>query len=418
MLFSTPVENTWLYTMVEFSRKNVLPIKNLNNLYQMYHSSPFNMLKGTDLDRMMTANMEMTDRLLKDYKKPEFGIDSILVGNKEIKVVQDTISHKRFCKLLHFKKLSAKHENQPKLLIVAPLSGHHATLLRGTVKDTLPHFDVYITDWIDANQVPMSYGKFDLDDYTYYVMEFMNLLGPNLSVMAVCQPVVPVLAAVCLLEEEGKKPVDSMVLMGGPVDARESSTQVTKFADNRSMNWFETNMITRVPMNYPGFMRPVYPGFIQLYGFMAMNMQRHVGEHFKLYQHLIVGDDESAEQHNKFYDEYLAVLDVTAEFYLQTIRTVFKDFDLPKGKMYVGDRKVNTESVRHASLLCIEGELDDISGIGQTKAALKLCKNIPEKRKAYHLQKGVGHYGVFNGRKFREQIVPVIKDFCYSNFKG
>ncbi|MBN9542246.1 MAG: polyhydroxyalkanoate depolymerase [Alphaproteobacteria bacterium] len=406
-----------LYTMVEFSRKNVLPLKNFANMLQVYQSSPLNIFKGTEIDRLLNANLEFTDRFLKEYSKPEFGINSVKIGTKDIKIVEDVVMRKRFCNLIHFRKISEKYQNLPKLLIVAPLSGHHATLLRGTVKDTLPHFDVYITDWIDASKVPMAHGKFDLDDYIYYTKDFMNNLGPNLSVMAVCQPVVPVLAAVCLLEEEGRTPVDNMILMGGPVDARKSSTQVTKFAENRSMNWFETNVITRVPINYPGFGRPVYPGFIQLFGFMAMNMQRHVGEHFKLYQHLVVGDGDSADQHIKFYDEYLSVLDVTAEYYLQTIKTVFKDFDLPKGKMLVGDRKVKPEAVKHAALLCIEGELDDISGIGQTKAAIDICTHIPKSRSHYHLQKGVGHYGVFNGRKFRESIVPVIKDFCYKNIR-
>ncbi|MBN8827950.1 MAG: polyhydroxyalkanoate depolymerase [Sphingobacteriia bacterium] len=407
-------ENSLLYTYIEFARKNIVPLRNGVNLCQSYLASPFNLIKNTDTDRALKATLEMYDRMFKVYKKPEFGIQKVKVDGKDIKIQQETLLYKSFCNLIHFKKLDNKID-LPKMLIVAPLSGHHATLLRGTVEDTLPFFDVYITDWKDASQIPVAEGKFDLEDYTKYVIEFIKFLGPNLSVMAVCQPTVPVVAAISLLEEEKYTGVDNMVLIGGPVDARESSTEVNQFAENRPMNWFETQVITRVPFNYPGFLRPVYPGFIQLFGFMAMNMQRHIGEHMKLYQHLIIGDGESAEKQKDFYDEYLAVLDMPAEFYLQTIKSVFKDFALPRGKMKVDGKLVKPELIYHSAILAIEGELDDISGIGQTKAALKICKNVPKEKTHYHFQEGVGHYGVFNGRKFREKIVPVIKDFCYKH---
>lgn len=405
-------ENKYLYSIVEGLRFAFEPFHSYIDMTAKAYSTHDNIFKNTAVGNMFAANLEMWQRLTKRYGKPHFGINSVIVNNEEIGVYEDVIVEKPFGNLLHFAKVNYDKKNEKKLLIVAPMSGHYPTLLRGTVKDILPHFDVYITEWINARDVPVLHGKFDLDDFIDYVIEFINEIGDNVHVLAICQPTVPVLAASALMAEDKKSAkIASIILTGGPVDARISPTDVDNFANTRQMNWFEENMITNVPANYPGFMRAVYPGFIQLAGFMGMNMQRHFGEHFKLYQHLIRGDDDEAEMKRKFYDEYLAVMDMPAEFYLQTIRTAFKDFSLPRGTMYSNGRHVNTKALKDPAMLILEGELDDISGIGQTKAALSICPNIPKDRKKYHLQAGVGHYGVFNGSKYRNSIVPIIDEF-------
>lgn len=403
-------ENSILYTAIEMSRANLSPMRFLIKSASNWTGSPFNPFAYTKASRSFSATYELADRITRHYPKPAFGIESTVLHGQTEEVSEEIIWQKPFCNLLHFKKNGS--ENQPKLLIVAPMSGHHATLLRGTVIDTLPFFDVYITDWLSARDVPLSVGKFDLDDFINYTIDIMEFLGKDVNVMAVCQPAVPVLAAVAIMSSEHNPATPaSMILIGGPIDTRESPTEVNNFAQRRSMNWFESNVITRVPANYPGFMRPVYPGFIQLAGFMAMNMQRHVGEHMKLFTHLVVGDGESAEAHRKFYNEYLAVMDLPAEFYLQTIQTVFKNHALPKGTMVSRGRPIALNSISKTALMVIEGELDDISGVGQTKASLHLCTQIPDAKKHYHLQEKVGHYGLFNGRRFREQIVPAILHF-------
>lgn len=403
-------ENSSLYTWIEIGRAHLSPLRLLIKANYEWNHHPFNPLSYTQFGRSMAAGYELAERITRHYPKPEFGITTTQIEGKNYAIAEDIVLTKSFCKLLHFRK--APHIAQPKLLIVAPMSGHHATLLRGTVEATLPFFDVYITDWLDARDVPLSHGTFDLDDFIDYLIQFMHHLGPDLHVMAVCQPAVPLLASVSLMASN-KDPLapSSMILIGGPIDTTQNPTDVNLFALKRPMHWFETNMITRVPVNYPGFMRPVYPGFIQLMGFMAMNMQRHVGEHIKLFQHLIIGDGENAETHRKFYNEYLSVMDLPAEFYLQTVKTVFKDHALPNGTMESRGRKVDPSAIEKTALLAIEGELDDISGVGQTKAALHLCRNLANHRKEYHFQEGVGHYGVFNGRKFREKIMPVICEF-------
>lgn len=408
-------ENDALYSMIEASRHTMQPFRYLVRTGKAITEHPMNPMIEFPMGRTLNASLEIMERLTRQYHKPEFGIHHITMGDKDVHIRQKTLMSKPFCRLLHFEKdfhRQKKKVKQPKLLIVAPLSGHFSTLLRGTVKDTLPHFDVYITDWINASEIPQSEGTFDLDDHINYCIEFMEHLGPDVHVMAVCQPTVPVLAAISIMAaNHSKSQPKSMILIGGPIDARKNPTEVNKYADNRHMNWFETQVITRVPMNYPGAWRLVYPGFIQLAGFMSMNMQRHVGEHMKLFQHLVIGDGESAQAHRTFYNEYLSVMDIPAEFYLQTIETVFKEYSLPKGTMVSRGRAVHPADIKKTALLVIEGELDDISGIGQTKAAIDLCKNIPKSKKTYHLQKGVGHYGTFNGRRFREQIVPFMEKF-------
>ncbi len=301
---------------------------------------------------------------------------------------------------------------QPKLLIVAPISGHYATLLRGTVNTMLPDHDVYITDWADARMVPLAEGHFDLDDYIDYVISMLHLLGPGAHVMAVCQPSVPVLAAAALMEARGDTHLPAtMTLMGGPIDTRLSPTAVNTLANTHDLDWFEQNVIMKVPFPHPGFMRDVYPGFLQISGFLSMNFDRHVDAHRDFYHHLIRGDGDSAEKHREFYDEYLAVMDLTAEFYLQTVDTVFIRHALPLGTMKHRGHKVEPQAIRNIAMLTVEGEHDDISGVGQTRAAHDLVVNLPADKRAHYLQLGVGHYGVFNGSRFRSEIAPRIADF-------
>lgn len=409
--YANVFENTGLYTYVEMLKANTAPLKANMQALQDWINSPYHPISYFPVTRMMNASLEIIDRMTKTYPKPEFNIHKVVVDEVEHYVEEEITLDKTFCKLIHFKKLPIVN-NLPKLLIVAPLSGHFATLLRGTVEGCLPYFDVYITDWVNARDVPIGKGEFTFDNYVEYCMEFMHKLGPNLHVLAVCQPSVPVIAAISIMSSEGDMNLPkSMILIGGPIDTRVSPTSVNDFAQSKDIMWFENNVITRVPMNYPGYMREVYPGFLQLSGFMSMNMKRHVGEHLKLFKHLVVGDEDSVEEHEKFYDEYLAVMDIPAEYYLETIRHVFKEHSLPEGKMVCNGKSVNLANIRDTALLVLEGELDDITGHEQTKAAIDLCTGIPASKKEYHLQIGVGHYGLFNGSKFRKQIVPVIRDF-------
>jgi poly(3-hydroxybutyrate) depolymerase len=316
---------------------------------------------------------------------------------------------------VHFERaLSPGQKTGPKVLIVAPMSGHYATLLRGTVEAFLPAHEVYITDWIDARMVPMA-TTFDLDDYIDYLIAMFQMLGPDTHVMAVCQPAVPVIAAIARMEAENDPSVPrSMTLMGGPIDTRRAPTAVNKVAQERGIEWFKRNCVVRVPIVYPGALREVYPGYMQLSGFMAMNLDRHISAHHEMYQHLVKGDGDSAEKHREFYDEYMAVMDLTAEFYLQTVDKVFCKHQLPKGEMMHRDKPVDLTAIRRVALMTVEGENDDISGVGQTEAAQDLCINIPEAKRVHHLQLGVGHYGVFNGSRFRSEIAPRIADFMLS----
>jgi poly(3-hydroxybutyrate) depolymerase len=299
------------------------------------------------------------------------------------------------------------------------MSGHYPTLLRGTVQAFLPSHDVYITEWIDARSVPLIEGCFDLDDYIDYIIDMLHLFNGDVHVLAVCQAAVPVLAAVALMDADDYPDIPrSMTLMGGPIDTRINPSVVNKLAERRGIDWFRQNVITRVPFPNPGALREVYPGFLQLYGFMVMNLSRHMEEHFKLFQHLIHGDGDSAQRHRDFYDEYLAVVDLCAEFYLQTCDTVFIRHALPKGEMTHRSCPVDPAQIRHVALMTIEGEHDDICGVGQTSAALQLCANLPASHKKHWLQLGVGHYGVFNGARFRAEIVPRVRDFILENDHG
>jgi poly(3-hydroxybutyrate) depolymerase len=324
--------------------------------------------------------------------------------------VREVVDTQRdFCRLLHFVKDGAP--KQPKVLVFAPLSGHFATLLRDTVRTLLADHDVYVTDWIDAKEVPLSRGPFHFDDYVRYVREFAGHLGPDVHAISVCQPTVPVLAAVSLMAAAGEAIPRTLTMMGGPIDTRRSPTAVNTFAKHRPMSWFESKVIQRVPMRYPGFMRRVYPGFLQFAGFVAMNPDRHMDSHVQYYHHLVEGDGESAEAHRRFYDEYNAVMDLPAEYYLETVERVFQKHLLPEGKLIVAGERVRPELIRDTALFTIEGELDDISGHGQTEAAQTLCKGLPDKAKQHFEAKGVGHYGIFSGRKYREIVYPRIREF-------
>ena len=363
---------------------------------------------------IVAASLDVFAHAAAPRGKPEFGIKEVAVGRKLVEVSEEIVLTKPFGRLKHFKKDGV--EDQPKLLIVAPMSGHFATLLRGTVERMLPRQDVFITDWIDAKLVPVEQGGFDLDDYVDYLIEFLELMGPDSHMLAVCQPAVPAYAAVALMNAD-KHPATprSLTMMGGPIDPRKAPTAVNTLATERPHAWFERNVIATVPMIYPGTGRKVYPGFLQLAGFMTMNLGSHLVSHWEMFKHLVVGDEESADSTRDFYDEYRSVADMSAEFYLQTIDVVFQRHLLPKGEMMHRGRKVDPAAITRTALLAIEGERDDISGLGQTKAALDLATKLKPGRKIYHMAKGVGHYGIFNGRKWREKIAPAVEKFIAAN---
>ncbi|WP_026379336.1 polyhydroxyalkanoate depolymerase [Afifella pfennigii] len=402
-----------IYQLYELNHAFLAPWRAMADITRLTFQSPFNPMAETPLGRTVAASAELFERTTRRYGKPEFGLTETEVDGKKVAVEERVVWSRPFCDLLHFRRdLPKDRPADPKLLIVAPMSGHYATLLRGTVEAMLPGHEVFITDWADARMVPLSKGHFDLDDYIDYVIEMLRHLRSGAHVMAVCQPSVPVLAAAAVMAEDEDPCVPaSMTLMGGPIDTRRSPTAVNRLAEEKDIDWFRRHVIMRVPFPHPGFMREVYPGFLQLSGFMGMNLDRHLSAHRDFFQHLVEDDGDSAEKHREFYDEYLAVMDLTAEFYLQTVETVFIRHDLPKGRLLHRGRKVRPERIRHTALLTVEGERDDISGVGQTEAAHDLCTGLPEDMKRHHLQPKVGHYGVFNGSRFRAGIVPVISEF-------
>jgi poly(3-hydroxybutyrate) depolymerase len=399
-----------LYALHEFQKSISAPLVAWIDANHRLFSSPYSPLAYTPVSRHVAASSELLTRLMRSYHKPDWHIPHVHADGREVPVSIEPVVARPFCNLLHFRK--HMEEPGPTLLVVAPLSGHHATLLRDTVRTLLRDFNVFVTDWVDARMVPLADGPFHLDDYVEYVKGFIRYLGPGIATMSVCQPTVPVLAGISLLAQAQDPCVPSaVVMMGGPIDPRRNPTVVNEFAMGRPHSWFEDKVIYRVPYNYPGFMRRVYPGFLQHLSFIAMNADRHMEAHRDFFNHLIVGDGDSAEGHRRFYDEYNAVLDMPAEYYLDTIKTVFQDFALPRGTWDVRGTRVAPEAIRKSALFTIEGELDDISGHGQTEAAHTLCRSIPSEKRRHLLAKGVGHYGIFSGRKYRETIYPQIRDF-------
>ncbi|WP_422015096.1 polyhydroxyalkanoate depolymerase [Roseateles sp.] len=407
-----------LYQLFETQRALMSPFSEFAAASAKLYSHPLSPLAHTPMAQRMSAGLDLMHRLAKDYEKPEFEIKSVEVDGVDVAVQELVALEKPFCRLLRFKRYTddpavlAKMKDQPTVLVVAPLSGHHATLLRDTVKQLLKDHKVYITDWTDARMVPLDVGPFHLDDYIHYVQEFIRHAGgADSHVISVCQPTVPVLAAISLMASAGEATPRSMTMMGGPIDARKSPTAVNNLAMNRSYSWFETNVIYRVPTNFPGAGRAVYPGFLQHTGFVAMNPDRHLTSHYDYFLDLVRGDDDSAESHRKFYDEYNAVLDMPAEYYLDTIKTVFQDFALVNGTWQVDGALVRPQDIKTTAVLTIEGELDDISGAGQTQAALDLCANVPGQHKYHYEAKGAGHYGIFSGRRWRDHVYPEVLAF-------
>ena len=400
------------YYWYEAAHWMLAPARVASDATKLIFESPINPLTHTAYGRTVAAACELFERTTRRYEKPAFGLATALVDGERVPVRERIVWERPFGRVISFDRGLHKPKAQPKLLMVAPMSGHYATLLRGTVDAFLPTHNVFITDWADARTVPLAAGPFDLDDYIDYLISIFRSLGPDLHVMAVCQPAVPVMAAIARMEAENDPLIPrSMTLMGGPIDTRRSPTGVNLLAEERGIEWFRRHCIVKVPPAYPGFWRDVYPGFLQLSGFMAMNMDRHLTAHYDMYKHLVEGDGDSAEKHRDFYDEYLAVMDLTAEFYLQTVDKVFVRHELPKGEMMHRDKPVDLMAIRRCAIMAVEGERDDISGVGQTLAALDLTPNLSSDKKVYHLQPQVGHYGVFNGSRFRSDIAPRIADF-------
>ena len=414
-----------LYQLYETQRSFMEPFADLAQAASKLYSNPLNPASQTPLAQRVSAAYALVHRLGKDYVKPEFGIRTVKVDGKDVAIHERVEIDKPFCELRRFKRFSDDPQTlqtlkqQPPVLIVAPLSGHYATLLRDTVRTMLQDHKVYITDWKNARLVPLSEGEFHLDDYVNYVQEFIRHIQAiygNCHVMSVCQPTVPVLAAVSLMASRGEKTPLTMTMMGGPIDARKSPTAVNNLAIHKSFEWFENNVIYRVPPNFPGAGRRVYPGFLQHTGFVAMNPDRHASSHYDYFKDLIKGDDASAEAHRKFYDEYNAVLDMDADYYLETIKTVFQEFHLVHGTWDVQGvdgkvERVRPQDIKTTALLTVEGELDDISGSGQTRAAQDLCSSIPKGHR-HHLEvEGAGHYGIFSGRRWREVVYPQVLAF-------
>ena len=414
-----------LYQIYETQRSLMEPFADFAQAASKLYSNPLSPFGQNPFAQRVSAGYDLVYRLGKDYEKPEFGIKTVDVDGIEVAIHERVEIDKSFCELRRFKRFSDdpatlnKLKSQPAVLVVAPLSGHYATLLRDTVKTMLKDHKVYITDWKNARTVPLTEGAFHLDDYVNYVQEFIRHLQKtygNCHVISVCQPTVPVLAAVSLMASRGETTPLTMTMMGGPIDARKSPTAVNNLAMNKSFSWFENNVIYRVPSNFPGAGRRVYPGFLQHTGFVAMNPDRHATSHYDYFKDLLKGDDASAEAHRKFYDEYNAVLDMDADYYLETIRVVFQEFRLVNGTWEVRNPKgvselVRPQDIRTTAFITVEGELDDISGSGQTEAAHGLCTGVPAGNQKHLEVKGAGHYGIFSGRRWRDVVYPQVKAF-------
>ncbi len=399
-----------LYEAYDAHTYALTPIRLMARAATAFLNQPWPLIRDHPAMRRTAATCELVARAGLSHSRPEFGIPEIRVGNRVAVITEEVVVRHPFCTLLHFRK--DIRVDQPRVLIVAPLSGHFATLLRGTVSTMLPDHDVFITDWINPRNIPLRHGRFDLDDFIDLMIEFIHVLGPQLHLVAVCQSSVPVLAAVSLMAAAGDPDhPETMTLMGGPIDTRRSPTQVNRLATSRPLEWFERNVIETVPTRYPGAFRRVYPGFLQLAGFTAMNFDRHVMAHFDWFKRLARGDGKSADATRAFYDEYTSVMDLPADFYLQTVKHVFQDFALPLGKLRSRDRAVELRAVERTALMTIEGESDDICGNGQTVAAHDLCTGIPDRMHSHHLQPQVGHYGIFSGRRWRDVVYPEVREF-------
>ncbi len=407
-----------LYQWFEFNRAMLHPARMAAKTGRYVFHHPLNPVAQTPMGRSMSAMFEVFERATRQYGKPEFGLHDTVVDGRKVHINIRKVWRSPFCRLLHFERdlPDSVRRKSPKILLIAPMSGHYATLLRGTVEHLLPHAEVYITDWVDARMVPGYMGEFHLDDYVTYLIKIMNLFKGDVHPVAVCQPSIPLLAAVAHMEAIGSPYVpNSMTLMGGPIDTRVNPTAVNKFAAEKDIDWFRRHVLTTVPWTYPGAGRLVYPGFMQLSSFMSMNFDMHAESHHKHFVDLIRGDDESSDKHKTFYDEYLAVMDLTAEFYLDTVEEVFMKKSLAKGEMKYGAHKINTSAITQVPLMTVEGELDDITGVGQCHAAHDLCDQLPASKKVHYEQKGVGHYGIFNGSKFRNGVFPEVFDFITKN---
>lgn len=405
-----------LYDAYEMQRSWLAGIGALANMGSQWLQNPANPVGYLGGGPVLAHALDVFAHAAAPRGKPRFDLDTTMVDGKIVPVKEEIVLRKPFGQLNRF--VHKGIVGAPKLLIVAPMSGHYATLLRGTVERMLPNHDVYITDWADAKLVPTSEGRFDLDDYIDYLIEFLETIGPGAHMLAVCQPSVPSYAAAAVMAKK-KHPCrpKTLTMMGGPIDTREAPTTVNTMAMQRPHEWFQQNVIATVPFQYAGAGRKVYPGFLQLAGFMSMNLGNHMMSHYAMFKHLVSGDGESAEATKEFYDEYRAVCDMTAEFYLQTVDVVFQTHALPKGELLHRGEKIDPGAITDIGILAVEGERDDISGIGQTKAALKISKNLPAEHKKYYLAKGVGHYGIFNGSKWRDKIAPVLEDWIRAHDK-
>jgi poly(3-hydroxybutyrate) depolymerase len=403
-----------LYESYQAHSDAFAPIRLMADAARGILNQPWPMLGDHPMVRGAAAACEMVSRARMHHERPDFAVSHVEIAGESVPVSEEAVVRHPFCTLLHFRK--ELEIEQPRVLVVAPLSGHFSTLLRGTVQTLLPDHDVYITDWVNARNVPLLYGRFDLDDYIELVSSFIRALGPETHIVAVCQPSVPVLAAAALLAADGDPAQPrSMTLMGGPIDTRINPTVVNNLATSRPLSWFERSVIATVPARYSGAFRRVYPGFLQLAGFMTMNLDRHVTAHIDLFKHLVHGDGESADATRKFYDEYTSVMDLPADFYLQTIRRVFQEHALPLGDFTSRDRPVEPRAITRTALLTVEGEHDDICSVGQTSAAHALCSGLPAEKHRQHVQPKVGHYGVFNGKRWRTEIYPKVRDFIRAN---
>ncbi|OMG57112.1 polyhydroxyalkanoate depolymerase [Brevundimonas sp. ZS04] len=411
-----------LYAFHELAYHSATPFRIGAQMARQFWTSPFNPASDTAIGRTAYASAEVFESLTRRYGKPDWGLETLEIDGKPVRTTEQVVWSSPWCRLVRFTrnigdlKRAGKHAAAPAVVIVAPLSGHYATLLRGTVETFLQDHDVYVTDWTNARQVPMLEGRFDFNDYIDHVRDMLAAVGPRAHIVGVCQPGPPVLAACAVMaaQNDPNRPA-SMTFMGSPIDARLSPTVTNQLAEEKPFTWFRSNMIHTVPWPYPGVGRRVYPGFVQLYSFMSMNEDKHVDAHRRYFESLVEGDGDGVEKHEQFYDEYLSVLDLTEEFYLQTIDIVFQQHLLPRGLLQHRGEMVDLTAIADIGLATIEGEMDDISGVGQTQAAHGLTPNIPDDRRLLYVQPKVGHYGVFNGRRFREEIYPRVRDFIASN---